>query len=231
LRCPSEVLSLKWESIDFAAGRMTVDSPKTERLDGKAFRVVPIFAALRPRLEEAFELAEPGDVYVIGGKTGGRYRAALLCPGGWNDSNMRTTFLKLVRRAGLTPWPKLLQNLRASCETDLMQHHPIHVVTAWVGNTPKIALAHCLQTLDADFVKAIRGEPGVAYSGAVGAELVRIPVQTRADTAGQGRTTPWSSRGNRRPCPVLAAPVRSGPPDEVGEAGIEPARPFRGNGF
>ena len=28
LRCPSEVLSLKWENVDFATGRMTVSSPK-----------------------------------------------------------------------------------------------------------------------------------------------------------------------------------------------------------
>jgi len=40
----------------------------------------------------------------------------------------------------------------------LMASHPIHVVTAWLGNTPKIALGHYLQTLDRDFEKALRGD-------------------------------------------------------------------------
>jgi hypothetical protein len=62
--------------------------------------------------------------------------------------NLRSVFEKLVRRAGLVKWPRLFQNLRSSLETDLMRDHPIHVVTAWVGNTPKIALGHYLQTLE-----------------------------------------------------------------------------------
>ncbi|VTR95480.1 unnamed protein product [Gemmata massiliana] len=33
----------------------------------------------------------------------------------------------------------MFRNLRASCETDLMANHLIHVMT-WIGNTPKIAL-------------------------------------------------------------------------------------------
>jgi len=69
-----------------------------------------------------------------------------------------------IRRAGLQTWPRLFHNLRASCETDLMKDHPIHVVAAWIGNTPKIALAHYRQTLEGDFEKAVKGG---AESGAV----------------------------------------------------------------
>ena len=66
-------------------------------------------------------------------------------------------------------WPKLFHNLRASCETDLTAKHSIHVVTAWIGNTPKIALGHYLQTLDSDFTKAVEGyEKSGAESGANG---------------------------------------------------------------
>ena len=83
----------------------------------------------------------------------------------WTSVNRRTPFGKRIRRAGLTPWPKLFHNLRASCETHLIPHHPLHVVTAWLGNTPKIALAHDLQSLDRNFDKAVRGG---AESGAVG---------------------------------------------------------------
>jgi integrase len=205
LRCPSEVLSLKWENIDFAGGRMTVSSPKTEHLEGREYRVVPIFARLRRHLEDAFELAAPGEVYVVGGTQGATYRAAANGGGGWANANLRTTFEKLIRRAGLRAWPRLFHNMRASCETDLMQNHPIHVVTAWVGNTPKIALGHYLQTLDADFEKAVRGG---AESGAV---VVQRAVQSGAAVSGRETTRtpePLEIRGSRRPRQLLTDTVR-----------------------
>ncbi len=198
LRCPSEVLSLRWEAVDLPRGRMVVDSPKTEHLEGKASRVVPVFARLRPYLEKAWELAGPGEVYVIGGAQGDHYRATCQKPGGWVNTNLRTTFEKLVRRAGLVAWPRLFQNLRSSLETDLMKDHPIHVVTAWVGNTPKIALGHYLQTLDGDFEKAVRG-PGATQN----------TTQTTADQTGRGRTPSGSGYSKH---PGKSGPVLSGPP-------------------
>jgi site-specific recombinase XerC len=72
LRNPSEVLSLKWEHVNFETGRMTVPSPKTEHHSGKAYRTVPLFPELRPYLDEVFELAEEGAVYVVGGGDRGR---------------------------------------------------------------------------------------------------------------------------------------------------------------
>ena len=51
LRCPSEHLGLPWGDVDLDAGRMLVRSPKTERHEGKAERVVPIFPELRPYLQ------------------------------------------------------------------------------------------------------------------------------------------------------------------------------------
>ena len=44
--------------------------------------------------------------------------------------------------------------MRASRETELAKQYPIHVVTKWLGNTPRIALKHYLQVTDADFDKA-----------------------------------------------------------------------------
>ena len=217
LRCPSEVLSLRWEHVDFATNRMTVTSPKTEHLDGREYRVVPIFAELRPYLDEAFELAEPGEGYVVGGKTGAVYRATTQKPGGWVNTNLRTTFLKVVRRAGLTPWPRLFQNLRASCETDLMQRHPIHVVTAWIGNTPKIALGHYLQTLEADFAKAVRGDAqdDAPNDARTTRRTTRRTTQSPADHAApretfagaEGRTTGRTPEKSG----VLSDAVRRGP--------------------
>ena len=155
LRCPSEVLSLKWKDIDFAAGRMTVTAPKTEHIAGKETRPCPVFARLRPYLEDAHKVKSATEVYVIGGSWGDGYRET--AGAGWRNANLRTQILKLIARAGLTPWAKPFHNLRASCETDLVREHPLHVVTAWLGNTPSVATTHYLQVLNLDFQKAIRG--------------------------------------------------------------------------
>lgn len=152
LRCPSEVLSLRWRDIDWEAGRMVVASPKTEHHVGKANREVPIFAELRPVLAEAFELATDGAEYVVDEK----FRKGAIGPTGWLNSNLRTTFEKIVRRAGLTPWPRLFQNLRASLETELAGLFPIQGVTEWLGNTPSVALKHYLITTKEHFEKAVR---------------------------------------------------------------------------
>ena len=42
LRCPSEVLSLKWKNIDWQGGRITVTSPKTRQHPGGGQRVIPL---------------------------------------------------------------------------------------------------------------------------------------------------------------------------------------------
>src|SRR5947207_1737365 len=100
----------------------------------------------------------------------------MLPPGGWVNTNLRTQFLKIIRRAGLQPWPRLFHNLRASRETDLMKSFPIHVVCAWIGNTPEIALGHYLQTLDADFERAVKG----------GAETGAVAVQKAVQSGAAG---------------------------------------------
>lgn len=53
--------------------------------------------------------------------------------------NLRTNLLRIINRAGLTPWPKLFHNLRASCETDLMRVFPAKPVTDWLGHSVSIA--------------------------------------------------------------------------------------------
>ncbi len=61
--------TVRWADVTFETGRMTVPCPKTEGVPGKEYRVCPIFAALRPYLDEAFELAAEGAEYVVSGAT------------------------------------------------------------------------------------------------------------------------------------------------------------------
>ena len=167
LRCPSEVLSLRWQDIDWEAGRIVVQSPKTEHHVGKASRTIPLFPELRPALAEAFELAPEGAVYVVDGN----HRDAANTASGWRNCNLRTQFERIVKRAGLQPWPRLFHAMRASRETELAKEYPIHVVTSWLGNTPRIAMKHYLQVTDADFGRAAKvSEKGGAESGAPSAQ-------------------------------------------------------------
>ena len=55
LRVPSEALSLRWQDVDWERGRLTVPSPKTQHLAGRSYRVIPLFPAVRPYLEAAWD--------------------------------------------------------------------------------------------------------------------------------------------------------------------------------
>ena len=61
---------------------------------------------------------------------------------------------RIIFAAGLTPWPKLFHNLRASRQTELAQHFPEHVVCQWIGNSQPVAREHDLRVTDGDFTKA-----------------------------------------------------------------------------
>jgi integrase len=147
LRCPSEHLALRWGDVDWEHNRMTVRSPKTEHHDGHESRLVPIFPELLPHLDAAYAEAEEGSEFLIT-----RYRDA--------SQNLRTTFEKIIRRAGLTPWPKLFQNLRSTRETELAESFPIHVVCDWIGNSRAVAQKHYLQVTEAHFAQASNIESG-----------------------------------------------------------------------
>jgi len=150
LRTPSETLSLRIADLDWERGAMTVISPKTEN-HGHGHRAVPMFARLRPFLEEAWNMAQDGQTHVIPETL---YLPAAHGPNGWVNMNLRTTFAKIVKRAGLEPWPRLFHALRASCESDLAREYPITTACKWIGNTVSIAARHYIQVTDDDFRRA-----------------------------------------------------------------------------
>ena len=166
LRCPSEVLSLRWCDVNWEANRFTVNSTKTEHHAGKAYRVVPIFAELRPYLQEAWDRAEEGATYVIDGTSGRGYRNQAKKPGGWENANLNTTLRRIIRRAGVEEWSKPFQNLRVSCATDIAERFPDHVATKWLGHSKKIADRHYRMVLESHFDAAAGGH----NSGHTGSE-------------------------------------------------------------
>lgn len=164
LRCPSEHLALKWNDVLWDQGRIVVHSPKTEHRPGQEMRVIPMFPELTTALSEAQELAPDGAEFVIN-----RYRDA--------SQNLRTQFLKIIKRAGLKPWPRLFHNLRASRQTELSARHPIHVVCEWLGNSRLIAQEHYLRVTDDDFEMANQGVWRDAITTQQNKEFVANPCQ------------------------------------------------------
>ncbi|MBL7038071.1 MAG: site-specific integrase, partial [Pirellulaceae bacterium] len=151
IRCPSELLPLKWEDVNFRDGMLTITSPKTAHAD-KPYRVIPeeVFCDVRPYLEDLLEVArargpvKPTD-YVIT-----QYRQ--------KNANLRTQFIRIMKRAGVEPWPKIFQNCRSSRETELIyMGYQIHEVCKWIGNSPQVAHDHYLQVLDSAQKLALEG--------------------------------------------------------------------------
>jgi len=68
-------------------------------------------------------------------------------------------FKKIILRTGIAPWGKLIHNLRASFETDLLngkydtpEHRiGIHMIAEWLGHSVKVMLEHYGRSQQSDF--------------------------------------------------------------------------------
>ena len=142
LRCPTEILALRWSDVDWKREQFTVTCIKTARYDGRGTRTVPLFPELRPFLEACFRAKSGDSEWVIS-----RIRNP--------KTNLRTQMKRILKRAGIEVWPKLFQNLRSSRESELMKIHGVEVACAWIGNTPAVATKHYLQITDQDYEQAL----------------------------------------------------------------------------
>ena len=69
-------------------------------------------------------------------------------------SNLRTQLHRIIKNAGLKPWPKLWQNLRSTRETELVDRFPAHVASSWIGNSVEVATQFYLQVTERHFADA-----------------------------------------------------------------------------
>ena len=70
-----------------------------------------------------------------------------------------TTRWKRLEFTGVEPWPKAFQNLRASRATDLVLHHPMHVVSEWTGHSIETMKKFYLQVTDEHREAALQVNP------------------------------------------------------------------------
>ena len=145
LRCPSEIGAVTWADVNWGKGRLTVLAKKTEHHGGShAVRIVPSCPELRKILADAFEQAEPGATSIVP-------MAAR------NGVKLRTHLERIITKAGHETWPRLFQNLRASCETDWVEWYPAHAVAKWLGHSPKVAAEHYLMSREHHFEDVVGG--------------------------------------------------------------------------
>jgi integrase len=140
LRCPSEVLRLRWTDLDWDRGSMRIDSTKT------GLRVVPMFPEVRKALQDAWEAAPDG---------------AVRCIDGYDEKtpNLRTQFNRILSRAHVEPWPRIFHNLRASCRTELQESLPDHVINSWLGQSSRVAETHYLTVHQEHWDRALNLTP------------------------------------------------------------------------
>src|SRR6185436_10341583 len=145
-----------------------VHSPKTEHHEGRDVRIVPIFPELPPYLKAVYDEANPGMDAAFSDPVITRYRDS--------NANLRTQLNRIIKSAGLVPWPKLFHNLRGTRQTELSEHYPDHVVCSWIGNSQAVAQKHYLQTTDEHFEQAAT-EP----TGALQKALPMTAEETRSE--------------------------------------------------
>lgn len=185
----------RWEDIDLVNKRMLIRSNKTPPV-----RSCPIFPELLPHLLRAREMAEPGAEFVQN-----RYTP---------DANIGTTLEKIISKAGLVAWPKLLQNMRATRETELLAHYPTKDVTSWLGNSPAVAAKHYAMTMQTSFERATaEGAKLPGITAGVPTEKVPLKVpQTSSDMEGNPPLTKTADSENPVNCWVCLQSAVAGLP-------------------
>ena len=113
---------------------MKVHSSKTERYgEQHADRIVPIVPVLAAELERHLDALPASEPFLIWEN---RRKSV--------DSGLR----RILFDAGLEKWPKLIQNLRSSCENDWIRDGiPPHVVASWIGHSVRTQEVYYLRVL------------------------------------------------------------------------------------
>ena len=129
----SEALLVRWDDVDFNKKKIKVHSPKTAKA-GKASRTIPLFKELAEAITAHKKV---GEFLIQLDKKQVYYEAQLA-----------------LRKSGVKPYPRLIQNLRSSRAIEISREYGIVVENEWLGHTRDVALSHYLHTTQEDFDKA-----------------------------------------------------------------------------
>lgn len=138
VRACSEVRTLKWSYVDTKLKQLTILDSKKQKP-----RIMPLFEHVAEELERQRSIT---------GHT--RWVASEEMRSTSSSSNYNL-MKKAVVRAGYSPWDRLRQNLRTSCENDLLEHFDERLVTLWLGHTTTVSREHYQKLRTDDYLKAV----------------------------------------------------------------------------
>ncbi len=200
LRIPSESAILEWDDINWGESCVHVHAPKTEHHEDEGDRIVPLFPELRHALTELWEETPPGEVFVL--------------PNLRHTTNPLTTLTRIIKRAGVKPFPKAWINMRATRATELENEFGSHKATEWCGHTEKIAEAHYWMVTADDVSKAAEWCSGGAHV-----------VQQGAETGGNASQPDLPAHEKTPVFPGSATDCEELRPVLMGDEGLEPPTP------
>jgi integrase len=185
LRVPSEARELRWSDIDWEKREMLVHSPKTAHL-GKACRKVPLFPDLYDLLRNEYESGTSSEFLLS---------KLRLHP----SLSMRVH--RAAVKAGVAPWEKALQNLRASGVEDwLRAGHLPQDVARWCGHTPKVMYHHYMRIKDADSASNAALQAALVGGSGSGSDqapdVVSAVVTSRVATSRQEKSPATEAAGD-----------------------------------
>lgn len=148
-------LVLRWEDINFQTGLMRLRMKQTDRAQkfvtgNKKIATVPLFKEIREPLLKLKRLQPEGTTFVLNAignletkpefettsDDGSRIRQ-----GRW-ETNLSTTFKKILKRNGLPIWSQPFHALRAFRIAELAGQVSDLQLTAWMGNSPEVRQRH-----------------------------------------------------------------------------------------
>lgn len=154
-----EALALEWSEVHWDRHRLTVKQGKT------GLRDVRLEPALAKILLDCHEATEGPSVVSVGG------------------DDLHRTMVRIIKAAGMKPWPKPFHALRGWRATTWRQTYPEYVVDAWLGHSLAVARKHYVAPPEAMYAA---GETGEARIARLEAELNRLRNATKLPQTGPG---------------------------------------------
>ena len=207
LRCPSEIRALHWGDIDFDRSVIRIRSSKLAAYGQKGVRDIPLSPEVRAALLKVGIGA--ADERVVS-----RIRST--------STNMRSMLIRAIKLAGVKKWPRVFQNLRASCEMDWADLAGHHAAASWIGHSLEVSAKHYVRVRDDHFEKVTGRVAFDANSDAPTtqptAQHVSAPKSNNPQLALQGPV-------EGEVVLLGAAPCGAVPENLMGDTGFEPVTP------
>jgi integrase len=143
LRCPSELIRLRWSDVNWAENRFVVHSPKTEQHEGHQKRIVPLFPELRLELERHF--------FSLDKTKDNEFVIEQFQKTTWS---LHSPFQTIACRAGLGTIIRPFGNMRMSRSNEVERKFGSKKESLWIGHSEKVMVKHYLVLEDDDYAEA-----------------------------------------------------------------------------